>query len=310
MTTSVCLLQALGNVFTNLYTDARVAFETTVDKLVKKLETVQKAKPLYAYFHDFESRYGELSQILKLERRMRDLFPDDPTLRVFSHRFIDQGFDPTAVRPIISPSQSRPKVIPSIETTSPIDEPRPIQILNSPKRSLPADLDVDLGPPRKVARGESPLKGAAGRRLDQQKRSQPPAETPSYPPHPQIHSLPPPPLPRDIVFLLSIIPKAETYHATRFKPAEVVRLIRETNVPTNVSQLPPHIAQRVPSGPPIPQQVQHMPPPIHHTPPVPLQQRPQMPPGPPVQYNQYGNQFNGEKLEDASIALSCPTSLN
>ena len=288
--------------------DARVAFETTVDRLVKKPETVPKAKPLYAYFHDFESRYGELSQIIKLEKRMRDLFPEDPALRLFSHRFIDQGFDPTAVRPIISPSQSRPKVIPSIETTSPVEPPPQLQRVNSPKRPLPTDdTENDLPRPRKIARGESPLKGAAGRRLDQQKRSQQPSDSPAMSQPPVSHPLPPPPLPRDIMFLLSIIPKAETYHATKFKPAEVVRLIRETNVPNNISQLPPHVPQRGPSAPPAPPQAQHIPPPVHHTPPVPFQQRPPISSAPPVQYGQYGPPpYNGMSSKIVTSLRSHP----
>ena len=49
----------------------------------------------------------------------------------------------------------------------------------------------------------------------------------------------PPPLPRDVLFLLSIIPKSSTYHATKFNPGEMVRLIRETNIPNSVSQLRP-----------------------------------------------------------------------
>lgn len=254
---------------------------------------IPKAKPLYAYFHDFESRYGELSQILKLEKRMRDLFPEDPALRLFSHRFVEQGFDPTAVRPILSPSQSQPKLIPSIETTYHQGDVQQTQNGNPPKRPLPVeDGDNDLGRPKKTLRGESPLKGAAGRRLDQQKRSQMPVEPPSFTPHP--HPLPPPPLPRDIVFLLSIIPKAETYQATKFKPAELVRLIRETNVPTNISQLPQHAGQRGPLGPPGPSMAPHISTPVHHASPTPVQQRPPMPPMPPVQYGQYGNPFNGK----------------
>lgn len=59
--------------------DARSVFETAVNKLAQKPETIAKAKPIYAFFHDFESRYGELAQIVKLETRMKDLFPDDPT---------------------------------------------------------------------------------------------------------------------------------------------------------------------------------------------------------------------------------------
>ena len=215
-------------------------------RLTQKPETVPKAKPLYAYFHDFQSRYGELAQIIKLEKRISETFPDDPKLASFSERFAHEGFDPTAVRPIISPAtQTRPKAmpIPSIEPVpSAPDSPpnRFIQVTNSPKRLLPIEeSDNESSRPRKLARGESPLKGAAGRRLDQQKRNRQPQEMSQYEGQPNTHMMPPPPLPRDVLFLLSIIPKSSTYHATKFNPEEMVRLIRETNIPNSVSQLRP-----------------------------------------------------------------------
>ncbi|MCJ1378086.1 mRNA 3'-end-processing protein rna14 [Xylographa soralifera] len=231
---------------TNDHTNARVVFETAVGRLTQKPETVPKAKPLYAYFHDFQSRYGELAQIIKLEKRISETFPDDPRLASFSERFAHEGFDPTAVRPIISPAaQTRPKAmpIPSIEPVpSAPDSPpnRFIQVTNSPKRLLPIEeSDNESSRPRKLARGESPLKGAAGRRLDQQKRNRQPQEMSQYEGQPNTHMMPPPPLPRDVLFLLSIIPKSSTYHATKFNPEEMVRLIRETNIPNSVSQLRP-----------------------------------------------------------------------
>ena len=265
----------------NATPDARVVFETAVTKLAQKSETVSKAKPLYAFFHDFESRYGELTQIVKLEKRMSDLFPEDPALALFSRRFAQQGFDPTVIRPIISPAtQAKPKTIPSIkaEAEAVIDSPqqRINEIINSPKRPLPADDDDDSPRPRKAARPESPLKGAAGRRLDQQKRNRQPEMPQFTQPLPQ--PPPPPPLPRDVMFLLSIIPKAETYHATKFSAEQLVKLLRETNIPTSMAQIPPPPGAR---GPPPSQPIpsyQHMPPPI---------------PRPQNQYGQYNVAYSG-----------------
>ena len=264
--------------------DVRVVFETAVTKLAQKPETVYKAKPLYAFFHDFESRYGELAQIVKLEKRMSDLFPEDPALILFSRRFTQQGFDPTFIRPIISPAtQAKPKTIPNIkaETEGVPDSPqqRINEIINSPKRPLPTDDDDDSPRPRKLARPESPLKGAAGRRLDQQKRNRQP-EMPQFN-QPVPHPPPPPPLPRDVMFLLSIIPKAETYHATKFSAEQLVKLLRETNIPTSMAQAPPLPGAR---GPP---QNQPIPPYQHIPPPIP---QPQGPYG----HGQYNGQYNGK----------------
>ena len=276
--------------------DARVVFETAVTKLALKPETVSKAKPLYAFFHDFESRYGELIQIVKLEKRMSDLFPEDPSLTLFSRRFAQQGFDPTIIRPIISPAtQTKPKTVPVI-TTEPepvIDSPqqRIDEILKSPKRALPTE-DEDGSPrPRKIARPESPLKGAAGRRLDQQKRNRQP-ETPQFS-QPVPHPPPPPPLPRDVMFLLSIIPKAETYHATRFSAEQLVKLLRETNIPPSVAQPPSLPGARGPQLNQPMQQYQHIPPPIP---------QPQGPYGP----GQFNGQYTGENRNLLFVLVTEP----
>ena len=261
---------------------------------------------------------------------MSDLFPEDPSLTLFSSRYVDQSFDPTSIRPVVSASQMRARPLPSIETTGPdIDQviqqaTQGAQNVISPKRPLALDdSDTENGRAQKFQRAASPLKGAAGRKLDQQKRSQLPVDPPLFPPPQHVgppHPLPPPPLPRDVTFLLSIIPGADKYTATRFKPSELVsvlsilfllsftdacnhqvRLIRETNVPTNVNQLP----QQGPAGrgPPAhpPQLQHHMPqPPLHQNPSM-MHQRPPMPPiptAPPMQYGQYGQpngQFAGER---------------
>lgn len=285
-TTTIPVSLSLSTVLStcaNLASDARVVFETAVTKLALKPETVSKAKPLYAFFHDFESRYGELTQIVKLEKRMSDLFPEDPALTLFSRRFTQNGFDPTVIRPIVSPAtQAKPKTIPSIkaEAEGVPDSPqqRINEIINSPKRPLPTDDDDDSPRPRKLARPESPLKGAAGRRLDQQKRSRQP-EMPQFS-QPVPHPPPPPPLPRDVMFLLSIIPKAETYHATKFSAEQLVKLLRETNIPTTMAQAPPLPGARGPlHNQPMPP-YQHMPSPIP---------QPQGPYG----HSQYPGQFNG-----------------
>ncbi|EFY86520.1 CFIA complex component Rna14 [Metarhizium acridum CQMa 102] len=211
-------------------TNARVVFETCVNRLVSKPETLQKAKQLYSYFHKYESQYGELSQISKLEARMAELFPEDPKLSYFASRYSTETFDPVAAPIIISKAvQMRPKqLIPAIEQPISIREsippsrqeqsPRPqyIRATASPKRPFGIE-DEDLNPPKRIARGASPLKGAAGRRLDQQRRNQTSA------------------LPRDVTFLLSLLPPAPTYDAPRFNPNIMVSLLRDTQLPDYAS---------------------------------------------------------------------------
>ncbi|KAI4758902.1 Suf-domain-containing protein [Aureobasidium sp. EXF-3400] len=212
---------------TNDVTNARAVFETTVSKLSAKPENIPRTKPLFLFIHEYESNYGELAQITKLEKRMADLFPEDPSLVRFGHRFRIPTFDPCTVRTIISPNaQTRPKgsefAMPSTEI-EPVPNPAVLSAatgyVQSPKRALDnADSDAEQ-PARKLARGESPLKGAAGRRQQQRQRAE------GY--GSQVVAPPPKPLPRDITLLLSMIPNASTYPAqARLNAESMVALIR------------------------------------------------------------------------------------
>lgn len=210
---------------------------------------------MFLFFHEYEAHFGELAQITKMEQRMATLFPEDPQLQRFSRRFASPTFDPTTVRPIISPRTQMkpvmpvmPGIMPSIEEVMPnmpfvaqvqeqriaspapnVNSPHLVNLpmtTNSPKRPL-EDAD-DSVQPRKLARGESPLKGAAGRRLDAARRNM--AASGSTP-----VGLPqgPTPLPREINFLLGIIPAAHTYRETRFKPEGLVNMLRNiATIPT------------------------------------------------------------------------------
>jgi cleavage stimulation factor subunit 3 len=250
-------------------------FETTVGKLTTNPATAFRAKPIFAFLHEYESHFGELSQVARLEKRMRDLYPEDAVgLKHFAQRYLSRNFDPTSVRLIVSPSQTKPAttVYPTVEGHHSVNNSPPTKMsdtmaTNSPKRPLPID-DFEDNQPRKFARGESPLKGAAGRRMNQQQRT-----NGNFQPTPLSHVQPPPPppLPGHLAFLLSIIPKASTYEFRRFDPSKMVELLRNVQI---------HDSAPVRPGPPPPQQGQPWPqypqqPQQHH------QQPPMMPPGMP-----------------------------
>ncbi|PFH62906.1 hypothetical protein XA68_11225 [Ophiocordyceps unilateralis] len=207
-------------------TNARVVFETCANRLASKPETRDKARPLYAYFHKYESQYGELSQISKLEHRIAELFPDDPKLSCFKSRYSSDRFDPVAAPIIVSkavqmrPKQAMPALLPTASGRSSIPPPRRelsprpqyLRATASPKRPFGAD-EEEVNPPKRLARGASPLKGAAGRRLDQQRRNQASA------------------LHRDITFLLGLLPPGHSYDAQRLHAAGLVSLLRDTPLP-------------------------------------------------------------------------------
>jgi cleavage stimulation factor subunit 3 len=249
--------------------DARAVFEKMVDRLTQNPDTVARAKPLFVFFHSYESQFGELAQIVKLEKRMGDLFPEDPLLLRFAQRFSTTSFDPTTIRPIVSAkAQMRPANLPNIVPTveappapppqqqqvqelqappaaihSPHLAPALLPVSHSPKRSFD-EVDSDLTQqPRKMMRserGESPLKGAAGRRLDAARRNMQGSHGGNNMPVTQM----PQPLPREINFLLGIIPGAHAYKETRFSAEKLVAVLHSVDIaraqvqPQNPTQPP------------------------------------------------------------------------
>jgi cleavage stimulation factor subunit 3 len=126
-----------------------------------------------------------------------------------------------------------------VASPPPLNSPHMAHLLpatDSPKRPLE---DAENDQPRKFTRAESPLKGAAGRRLDAARRSNMAVggNTPVAAPFQW---------PREINFLLSIIPNASTYDATRFRPEAMIDLLQDLTLP-----LPPqHAAGGFPPFPP------------------------------------------------------------
>jgi len=239
-------------------TNARAVFETTVNRFTSSNDPalVAKSKDLFLFFHDYESKYGELSQIVRLESRMRELFPEDPALKQFSSRYRTPGFDPMSAQPVISARQIMPKTAlqPSIEVNTMINSPMQkvidqITSTNSPKRPLPIDDDDEDGRPQKIARGESPSMATQIRKIPQ-------ASVSARPPAPS-------PLPPAILHLLSILPKASAYTDIKFDANAIHKLIKEKHLPapTTVGAARPPPTPQTGAAPAWPPQFSQAPPP-------------------------------------------------
>ena len=82
----------------NDVTNAKVVFETTLTKIQNTTSIPaevqkEKSRPLLGYMHAYESNFGDLTQIHKLEKRMGEMYPHEPELTRFSHRFEMPTFD-------------------------------------------------------------------------------------------------------------------------------------------------------------------------------------------------------------------------
>lgn len=237
----------------NDITNARAMFETFVSKVSAK-----KCRRVYKFFYEYEAHYGDLNQVYKLEKRMSELYPNDPKLQKFATRYAYHTVDPCTYLAIISPErQAMPKTSHTAAASSfpmalpppppeiaaaaavglppppipfpPPPPPAPIPPattkIGSPKRAAPVDDGEDFSSrARKLPRGDSPvstLKGAAGRRLNQIKQQQAAAAA-------KRAELPP-----ALWNLLTILPSADRYNAVRFKPEAMVQLIKGVNIPSS-----------------------------------------------------------------------------
>ena len=217
----------------NDMTNARACFETVVSKYAQDPEKAHKARPLYLFLHDWESRYGELGQITKLEKRMADLFDGGS---IFAQRFqaIQASgikFDATAARLVVSPNtQMRSRSAPTIvETFGAPHSPAQVSVQSNdtPKRRFgEVESDNELHPPRKLARGESPLKGAAGRRLEARRAPAGPT-----------------PLPSGVNFLLQILPsRGASQKLPVLNNAGLLEVLRRVDL--KKAQVPPRVLVR------------------------------------------------------------------
>lgn len=239
-------------------TNARVVFESTIPKILNSAEFSQeqkrdKCRPLFVFMHDYESKYGDLGQIHKLEKRMADLYPEEPDISRFSNRFSLPTFDAMHAQLLLSPTQAQPKTempmvaappqaMPSIEERrSPKAAPEILLGPNgpyvaSPKRPL-EDSDTDT-PQRKFMRAESPLKGAAGMRM-QGKATMTASSggggggfaTKTFvPANIAAQQAGPVPLPPTIDAFLRILPNAMSYNGVRFDPTKLVQYMPSVNL--------------------------------------------------------------------------------
>lgn len=252
-------------------TNARVVFESTLPKIIAAPDSSEEQKrercrPLIAYMHDFESKYGDLAQIHKIEKRMSELYPDEPESSRFSLRLALPTFDAMHAQLILSPTQAQPKPVeqlvaaaatrPAVSIEGP-SSPRtgaaPEILLGpngpyvaSPKRPLDGDSDNE-GPQRKFMRAESPLKGAAGVRMTSQTtggkggfatKTFVPNNAPAGLPQPPLQAPPPmamgpPPLPPQIESILRVIPSSTSYivnGGVKFDAHKMTGLMQNVNV--------------------------------------------------------------------------------
>lgn len=169
-------------------TNARALFEKSVVKMEPDM-----AQPLYEHVLRYESEYGELSALLKLEQRYLELYPQTSKVDLFANRYKTMGYDP--IREIDMGQRF---------TSYTTESSSSLEVGTSSQASFEHSDKVDEQPPVKRAReNEMPI---------------------SIVEQTQVM------LPADIYVLLRALPPANAaYGPVAFDAAKLVKLIKEVN---------------------------------------------------------------------------------
>jgi cleavage stimulation factor subunit 3 len=199
-----------------LTADARALFERTVSKL-----SPQAARPLFDRFYKYECEYGETGAIRKLSKRIADLYPEgiilkplhltaESNLRRFMTRHTTFGVNPVAIYDL---PPSLPPAIP--EHPAPAHDEDVASVISSRANSVqPSDMDDSKR--LKLDR--------FGRHVRERTNSPDPRTTKKKSSNKRE-------LPRPILEFLAALPPANMFDGATFHVDELVKLIRDVNVP-------------------------------------------------------------------------------
>ena len=178
--------------------DARSLFERTVSKL-----SPHAARPLFDRFYEYECLYGDTAAIRKLTKRISDLYPEESTLTRFMKRHTQFDVNPIALHDLPPPLPLQ--VIPPVSTEDDVSE------TSSRAGSVqPADLEERRSKLDRFGRRErtnSPNPQIVKKKGNKKE------------------------LPAVVVEFLAALPPASMFDGATFHIDELVRLLRNTNIP-------------------------------------------------------------------------------
>lgn len=167
----------------------------------------QAARPLFDRFYKYECEYGETAAIRKLGKRIADLYPEESNLSRFMHRHTLFGINPIGIYDLPPPL---PPLVPQ-----PSQDDDAVSVISSRANSVqPSDIDE----PKRSKRD----------RLGIQTRER------TNSPDPRTIKRKVPgrrELPQVILDFLASLPPANIFDGATFHVDELLKLIREANVP-------------------------------------------------------------------------------
>lgn len=186
-------------IMTNDDTNARALFEKSVIKM-----SAQEARPLYEQFLSYEANYGELSALLRLEKRYKEVYTDETAVSVFSKRYSQDGYDPI-------------KEVDLGERYRVANQSKKQAKQQSSSYNDETTLIDDEAPPTKRTKEENGGGEAATT-----------AYSPTF--EQAAHNA----LPAGVMALLKVLPPASSYDTVRFDATKLVKLIKDTTIPEHL----------------------------------------------------------------------------
>lgn len=199
-------------ILTNDDANARALFEKSVVKM-----SLEAARPLYERFLEYEANYGELSALLKLEKRFKENYPDENSVSVFADRYKLLGLDPVREVDLGERFRQSNKQNPPKKGNTTQDENNSNSNNNYSNSPAPVnenddddDDDDDDTRPTKRVKEENGGDEYNSPTVEQAAQNA---------------------LPSGIMNLLKVLPPAPTYDTVTFDASKLVKLIKETPIP-------------------------------------------------------------------------------
>jgi len=177
---------------------------------VSKLSS-QATRPLYERFYKYECEYGDTTAIRKLTKRMADLYPEESSLSRFMRRHIQYDVNPIARYDLPPPLPPPPS-----QSTFPTTRDDDASSVASSRANSVQPSDIDDAKRTKLDR--------FGRKISERTNS------------PDLRTIKKKgankrELPATILNFLAALPPASIFDGATFHVDELIKLIREANVP-------------------------------------------------------------------------------
>ena len=174
----------------------------------------QAARPLFDRFFKYECEYGDTAAIRKLSKRMADLYPEESSLSRFISRHTIFGINPIAAYDL--PPPLPPTIIPPAPTNDGEDD---VASVTSSRANSVQPSDIDEPPCRRQKLDRF------GRQTRDRTNSPDPRTLPKKKAKDKRE------LPAPIMDFIAALPPARMFDGALFHIDELLRLIRDVNLP-------------------------------------------------------------------------------